>query len=103
MNVGQAFAKEDPTVNNDAILFRTKFEFNFTIEGKVFFKTQYVIATTFIAQDTEKVLELLKDEELKDFFLKKQVNRTLWTVLRGTVMDAFNRHSLKPVSLPWMM
>ena len=45
----------------------------------------------------------LQLEELKEVFIRQQINRTLWTILRGTVMDAFNRHSLKPIPLPWMM
>ncbi|OWV03296.1 MULTISPECIES: hypothetical protein [unclassified Fibrobacter] len=103
VKTGQAFANEDPAVNNGNLLFRIKYEINFAVRGKDYFKTQYVIAVIFTTSDLEKSLELLKDEKLKEVFIRQQLNRTLWTVLRGTVLDAFNRHSLKPLPLPWLM
>lgn len=103
IKTGQAFANEDPSVNNGNLLFRIKYEIDFSVEGKDYFKTQYVVAVVFRTTNLDKALEMLKDEKLKDVFIRQQLNRTLWTVLRGTVLDAFNRHSLKPIPLPWMM
>lgn len=100
---GQAFANEDPSVNNGNLLFRIKYEIAFAVEGKDYFKTEYVVAVVFRSFNVDKAIELLKNEELKEVFIRQQINRTLWTILRGTVMDAFNRHSLKPIPLPWMM
>lgn len=100
---GQAFANEDPSVNNGNLLFRIKYEIAFAVEGKDYFKTEYIVAVVFRSSDIDKAIGLLKNEELKEVFVRQQINRTLWTILRGTVMDAFNRHSLKPIPLPWMM
>lgn len=100
---GQAFAKEDPVINEDSICFRVKYVFKFSSEKKQYFKTEYVIMISFKSENIKKVSELLKDDELKKIFVEKQLNRTLWTILRGTIMDAFNRHSLPPVQLPWIV
>ena len=100
---GQAFAKEDPVVTEESIFFRVKYVFKFLCEKKVYFKTEYVVMISFKSKDVQKASELLKDEDLKKFFVEKQLNRTLWTILRGTIMDAFNRHSLPPVQLPWII
>lgn len=100
---GQAFAKEDPVITEDLIYFRVKYVFKFSSEKKQYFKTEYVIMISFKSENIQKVSELLKDEELKKIFVEKQLNRTLWTILRGTIMDAFNRHSLPPVQLPWIV
>jgi hypothetical protein len=51
----------------------------------------------------ERFKTLYAIDEVKDIFLKKQLRRTLWIILRGTVLDAFNRHSLQPVPLPWVV
>ena len=100
---GQAFAKEDPVVKEDSIFFRVKYVFKFLCAKKAYFKTEYVVMISFKSKDVQKASELLKDEELKKFFVEKQLNRTLWTILRGTIMDAFNWYSLPPVQLPWII
>lgn len=100
---GQAFAKEDPLIKDDTVTFRVKYVFKFSCEGMAYFNTEYVIMISFRSVDVQKAAELLKDEELKKFFVEKQLNRTLWTILRGTIMDAFNRHSLPPIQLPWLV
>ncbi|PBC68693.1 hypothetical protein [Fibrobacter sp. UWS1] len=100
---GQAFAKEDPVVNEDSILFRVKYVFKFSCEKKEYFRTEYVVMFSFKSADVQKAAELLKIEKLKKIFVEKQLSRTIWTILRGTVMDAFNRHSLPPVQLPWII
>ena len=100
---GQAFAKEDPVVNEDSILFRVKYVFKFSCEKKEYFRTEYVVMFSFKSADVQKAAELLKIEKLKKIFIEKQLSRTIWTILRGTVMDAFNRHSLPPVQLPWII
>ena len=100
---GQAFAKEDPVFNENVIFFRVKYVFRFSCEKKEYFKTEYVVMFSFKSDDVQKAAELLKDEELKKIFVEKQLSRTIWTILRGTVMDAFNRHSLPPVQLPWII
>lgn len=100
---GQAFAKEDPVVNEDSILFRVKYVFKFSCEKKEYFRTEYVVMFSFKSANVQKAAELLKIEKLKKIFVEKQLSRTIWTILRGTVMDAFNRHSLPPVQLPWII
>ena len=61
------------------------------------------VQTTTKKIDPKFFNELFSKQEVKDIFYSKQLNKTLWTILRGTVMDAFNRHSLKPVILPFVL
>lgn len=68
-----------------------------------FFKAEYILSVSFSSSNVTRVLELLENKEIKDMFLQKQMNRTLWSILRGTLLDAFNRHSLQPVVLPWII
>ena len=100
---GQAFAKEDPIFDEKVISFRVKYVFKFSCEKKEYFRTEYVVMFSFKSADVQKAAWLLKDEELKKIFVEKQLSRTVWTILRGTIMDAFNRHSLPPVQLPWII
>ena len=100
---GQALANEDPVINENMLFFRVKYVFTFSCEKKPYFKTEYIVMISFKSAEVQKAAELLKDEELKKVFVEKQLNRTLWTILRGTIMDAFNRHSLPPVQLPWIV
>ena len=54
----------------------------------------------FTIKDAETVERLLKIEEIKQIFINKQIDRLVWSYLRGIVMDAFNKHSLRPIPLP---
>lgn len=100
---GQAFANEDPVINEDMLFFRVKYVFTFSCEKKPYFKAEYIVMISFKSANVQKAAELLKDDELKKIFVEKQLSRTLWTILRGTIMNAFNRHSLPPVQLPWIV
>ena len=100
---GQAVALDDPAVSGNLISFRMKYVFKFFCDDNPYFKAEYIVMISFTATDVNKAVELLKDEETKKIFLEKQVFRTLWTILRATIMNAFNRHSLPPVQLPWIV
>ena len=100
---GQAVALDDPNISGNIISFRMKYVFKFFCDDNPYFKAEYIVMISFTATDVNKAVELLKDEELKKFFVEKQLNRTLWTIMRGRIMDAFNRHSLPPVQLPWIV
>jgi hypothetical protein len=99
----QGFNQEDPVVENDSVTFRPKYTFTFSVGDKNYFKAEYIIFVTFDTKDIKRFKELFADNDLKNAFIMKQLNRTLWSILRGTVMDACNRHSIKPIPLPWMM
>jgi len=99
----QAFRQKDPIINDNIIVFCPKYVFTFFIEDKLFFKCEYIISISFKTDDSKKVQALLEDKETKNIFLTQQLNKTLWSILRGTIMDAFNRHSLRPVVLPWVL
>lgn len=99
----QRFLKDDPEVRSDVVLFRPKYIFTFFSEEQAYFMAEYVLFVSFTTNNISRFKEFFNQEEVKDLFLRKQMNRTLWTILRGTVMDAFNRHSLKPIPLPWII
>ena len=99
----QGLNQEDPAVENNIVIFRPKYTFTFSVGEKNYFRAEYVIFVTFETKDIKRFSELLADNELKTAFVTKQLNRTLWSILRGTVMDACNRHSVRAVPLPWVM
>lgn len=99
---GQLFPKDDPKNTDDLLIFRPKYVFSFSIEDTVFYKCEYIFLVSFSYKDLSKIQKLLEDKETKDFFFDKQINRTLWSIVRGVVMDGFNKHSLKPIILPWI-
>lgn len=98
----QLFPKDDPKNTDDVLIFRPKYVFSFSIEDTVFYKCDYIFLVSFSYKDLSKIQKLLEDKETKDFFFDKQINRTLWSIVRGVVMDGFNKHSLKPIILPWI-
>ena len=98
----QLFPKDDPKNTDDVLIFRPKYVFSFSIEDTVFYKCEYIFLVSFSYKDLSKTQKLLEDKETKDLFFDKQINRTLWSIVRGVVMDGFNKHSLKPIILPWI-
>ena len=102
INGEQLFPKDDPKNSDNLLIFRPKYVFSFSIENNVFYKCEYIFLVSFSYKDLSKVQTLLEDKETKELFLNKQINRTLWSIVRGIVMDGFNKHSLKPVILPWV-
>lgn len=97
------FPDETPHLEKDSVGFQPKYIISFSNNGKVFFRVEYILLVVFSSENTERCFELLQDKEIKDLFLQKQLNKTLWPILRGTILDAFNRHSLQPVVLPWII
>lgn len=104
INMEQGFPKDNnPQINETQLSFYPKYIFTFSIGGKIYFKTEYILIVQFKTENIQRFSELYANEEVREIFLKKQLHRTLWTILRGTVLDAFNRHSLKPIPLPWII
>ena len=100
---GQAFDKDSPIITGDCLLFRVKYVFSFLNNKEPYFKAEYIVNIFFEASDIKKAQELLQDEEVKKIFLEKQLTHTMWPILRGTLMNAFSRHSLNPCMLPWIV
>lgn len=98
----QLFPNDDPKIKDETVVFRPKYIFTFSIENDVFYKAEYILLVSFFSKDVNNVEKLLADEDLKKIFLGQQLNRTLWSILRGVVMDGFNKHSINPVILPWI-
>lgn len=103
INTEQGINKDDPVIENNIVSFRPKYNFSFSVKQKEYFRAEYVVLVSFTVKNIERFNELFSKQEVKDIFYSKQLNKTLWTILRGTVMDAFNRHSLKPVILPFVL
>lgn len=103
INTEQGINKEDPIIKNNIVSFQLRYNFSFTVKQKEYFRAEYVVLVSFAVENIDRFRELFSKQEIKDIFYSKQLNRTLWTILRGTVMDAFNRHSLKPVILPFVL
>lgn len=102
VNTEQMIPVNDPVFEEDCMRVHPKYVFTFSVGDVIYFKCEYILLASFYCKNPERVKELLKIEEVKSIFLGSQMNRTLWSILRGIVMDAFNRHSLKPVILPWI-
>jgi len=94
------YNKNDPVIQDSSLLNNHKYKFVFSVEDKQYFVAEYIVFIAFTIKDKETVKKLLKIEEIKNLFIEKQIDRLVWTYLRGIVMDAFNKHSLKPIPLP---
>ncbi|SHL34504.1 hypothetical protein [Fibrobacter sp. UWEL] len=108
LNNSVAVARDDPERRGEFFVVHARYEMTFSEkqkdgeESKDFFKAVYILEVVFKSKKPEEVLKLLEDEELKKFFFKKQLNHTLWPILRARIMNAFSNHSLKPLVLPWL-
>ena len=102
INTEQLIPIDDPQYTENKMICRPKYSFTFSLNENKYFKCEYILMVVFNCKDIKKVQELFQSNETKDFFFGHQMNRTLWTILRSTVMNAFNRHSLQPVVLPWI-
>ena len=95
-----AYNKDDPINQDSALLNNHKYKFTFSVDDKPYFVAEYIVFIAFTIKDKETVERLLKIEEIKQMFINKQIDRLVWSYLRGIVMDAFNKHSLRPIALP---
>lgn len=108
LNNSVAIVRDDPEQKGNLFVVHPRYEMTFSEkqkdsdESKEFFKAVYILEVVFKSEKPEEVLKLLEDEELKKFFFKKQLNHTLWPILRARIMNAFANHSLRPVVLPWL-
>lgn len=99
----QQFADEDPVRDADRRLFRPRYEFTITRGDQKEFKAVFIALIVFQVTDENKFSEAWEQPNVKEFFLQKQILRTMWTILRAQMFDVMNRHSLRPVSLPWLI
>lgn len=95
--------KDDPRVDQNQLINQHKYKFDFSISNKIFYSCDYEIYVDFEILDIEKVSEALKDEQIKKLFIEKQIDKLVWSYLRGIVMDGFNKHSLTPIPLPLLV
>ncbi len=95
-----AYNKDDPINQDSTLLNNHKYKFTFSVDDKTYFVAEYIVFIAFTIKDKETVERLLKIEEIKQMFINKQIDRLVWSYLRGIVMDAFNKHSLRPIPLP---
>ena len=102
----QALGKQSPEFENSFVRFNVKYAFNFLKENdsvnKPYFTTYYVIIVTFETLNVEKTRQLLAEKELLNVFVMQQLKKTLWPVLRGTLLDSMGRHSLQSIPLTWI-
>ncbi len=96
------YSKDDPVITDTELLNNHKYKFTFSVENKKYYVAEYILFVSFSTKDKDEVIRLLGIEEIKNLFIEKQINKLIWSYLRGIVMDSFNRHSLKPIPLPLM-
>ena len=94
------YNKDDPIIQDSSLLNNHKYKFIFSVEDKQYFVAEYIVFIAFTIKDKDTVERLLKVDEIKQMFIEKQIDRLVWSYLRGIVMDAFNKHSLRPIPLP---
>lgn len=108
LNNSISVARNDPERKDDLFIVHPRYEMMFSekqaegAEAKQFFRAVYVLEVVFKSENPEEVEKMFKDENVKKFFFKNQMNHTLWSILRSRVMNAFSNHSLKPIVLPWI-
>lgn len=89
-----------PIIKDSEMLNNHKYKFSFSVDNNKFYVGEYVLFISFSIKDKTEVENLLKIDEVRSLFVEKQIQKLIWSYLRGIVMDSFNRHSLKPVPLP---
>lgn len=89
--------------SKNILMFNLRYVFTVSKNGENYFNATYIYVVSFTVSDKEKFDKLYRNDDVKEIFIKKQLHRTLWTILRGTLLDAFNRHSLQPITLPWLL
>lgn len=102
INTEQKIPSEDPVINDNDILIRPKYEIKFINEEKSFFECEFYFCIVFNTENPSRVKELLSMNDIADIFYSKQINRTLWPILRSELLATCNRHSIQPVTLPWI-
>lgn len=95
-----SYNKNDPIIKDSSLLNNHKYKFIFSVKEKQYFVAEYIVFIAFTIKDKDTVERLLTIGEIKQLFIEKQIDRIVWTYLRGIVMDAFNKHSLRPIPLP---
>ena len=95
-----SYNKNDPVIKDAEMLNNHKYNFSFLVDDKKYYIAEYIIFISFNIKNKVKVETLLKIDEVRKLFIEKQIQKLLWSYLRGIVMDSFNKHSLKPIPLP---
>lgn len=99
----QGISNDSPHIDEDRLSFQMKYVFNFSAEEhENFFSAEYVLFIVFGSSDINRVKELLADNEINDTFVNRQLPKIIWPIIRATLLDAFNKHSLTPIPLPLM-
>lgn len=100
----QLFPADDPLhIDDSMVIFRPKYEFDLTRDGKPFFNATMVVALQFTIENKDVFERCWKNVEAQKIFREKQIMRTMWTILRQQLMDCMSRHSLHPIPLPWVV
>jgi len=94
------YKKDDPVIQKNELINNHKYKFTFSVNNEKYFTAEYVIYISFNMKNEEEVKRLLKIDEIRAIFIEKQINKLIWSYIRGIVMDAFNKHSLRPIILP---
>lgn len=100
----QLFPTDDPLrIDDTQLIFRPKYEFLVTREGTSFFNATMVAALQFTVENKETFERCWNNPDAQKIFREKQIMRTMWPILRQQLMDCMNRHSLQPITLPWII
>ena len=91
----RGYNKDDPIIKDTEMLNNHKYKFSFSVDNQKYYVAEYIIFISFNIKNKTEVEALLKT-----LFVEKQIQKLLWSYLRGIVMDSFNKHSLKPIPLP---
>lgn len=98
------YANDDPLFPQEKLcVFRPRFEFVMSYEGKQVYQQTSILVTKFLLTDREKFDDFWITEDIRRFFKEKQLPQFLWPVVRQQVLDGFARLGLPPISLPWML
>ncbi len=99
----QALADGDPLFPEaDTAVFRPKYELLVKhSETEVFIQVS-VFVIAFKISDRTLFDSLWAESEVRETFVRKQLQRTMWPLFRQHVLDGMSRLGMQPVTLPWL-
>ena len=100
----------EPQINTDngLIRYQLKIEINLFYVSKpeeikdLISKMVLGYLIDFKSSNIENFQVMYKDPEIKEFFTKGQIVKTLWPFIRQLHIDLSNRHNLQVPPLPWI-
>lgn len=93
----------DPVIlKNGDVQFNPAYKIDILINETIAMSLFYHYGLVFQILDKETFDTVIKDEDVKQFFLSKQLPRITWSFLREEIYSAMNKCGIRSITLPMM-